>query len=261
MNQRRHAIAATFGQAAHHYAQQADLQRYAAGKLADKLPALQLPPQPKVLELGCGSGLLSHYLLKHRPEGRFLFTDLSYAMITTARQQLIRPTTGHSALWFAVMDGEQPAIAPGFDLITAGLTWQWFMDPLKSFNLLVDLLNPGGWLLFSTLGEQTFHEWRTACQATNLPCGAMNHPNKASWEKQWSQREGQGFIHEEIITTRHESALEFLQSLHAIGANLPIPTHHPLTGGALRRLLRQQQHPFFSSYHLFYIVFGKQGGL
>lgn len=257
MTRRSQLIAATFGKVSTQYGQKAQLQQYAAQQLATKMARLPMPENPRVLELGCGSGLLSHYLVKHRPKGTFLFTDASQAMVLASQEQLTANPT-HSKRWFAVMNGEQPAVAPGFDLIAAGLTWQWFEDPCNSIKRITDLLNPGGWLALSTLGEKTFQEWRTTCALANLPCGAMTHPSRADWEQSWPPG-GQGLLEEENLTLTHSSALEFLQSLHAIGANRPAPNHRPVTGGALRRVLRLNQHEFPIRYQIFYLFFSKEG--
>ncbi|MBF0439473.1 MAG: methyltransferase domain-containing protein [Magnetococcales bacterium] len=242
---RHQKIAATFGAVANQYEQRAEVQRYAAEALTRRIKRLDLPATPLILEIGCGSGLVSRPLLRHYPKGRFLLTDLSLAMIQAAQRQ-----NGHEGnIWYAVMDGERPSVAAGFDLIFSGLTWQWFQDPLGSFARLTALLRPGGWLVFSTLGEQTFQEWRKACESVGIPCGAITHPARSIWES------AKTLVEEEILITRHASALDFLQSLQAIGANHPSPGHCPVPGGALRRLLRRHPAGFNDCYHLLYVSY------
>ncbi|MEO5332814.1 MAG: methyltransferase [Magnetococcus sp. YQC-5] len=252
---RRQMVAAAFGAVASTYEHHAKVQRHAAQQLATKLAGMAIPDHPLVLELGCGSGLLSRYLLQYRPRGRFLLTDASHAMVL-AGQRHISDGFADEKLWFAVMDGERPAVAKGFDLIASGLTWQWFEDPVGSFDRLASLLRPGGWLAISTLGEETFREWRSACALAGVPCGAMRYPDRSLWEHNWPLG-GHGVLEEEIFLTRHSSALAFLQSLQAIGADRPMAGHRPVTAGALRRLLRSYPQQFIARYHIYYILYCK----
>ena len=43
---------------------------------------------PRVLELGCGTGLFSRHLLRRYPEGRFVLSDAAPAMIAECRRNL-----------------------------------------------------------------------------------------------------------------------------------------------------------------------------
>ncbi|MBF0125572.1 MAG: methyltransferase domain-containing protein [Magnetococcales bacterium] len=248
---RRREVAAAFGAVADEYEEHAQVQRHAARRLADTLPALHLPEQPRVLELGCGSGLLSRHLLRQRPRGHFLLTDASWAMVRTVRQRV----TGKNCR-YAVMDGEHPAVATGLDLIVSGLTWQWFGDPLGSFVKLVEWLRPGGWLALSTLGASTFQEWRDACEVAGAPCGILSYPGRADWEERFPPT-GQGSLAEEVHVVPHLSALAFLQGLRAVGADRPAPGHRPLTAGELRRVLRRHQRAFNVTYRIYYVLYQK----
>src|SRR6476620_914412 len=68
------AIARKFGARALVYDEHADLQRGVATRLATTLPALVAP---RVLELGCGTGLFSRELIARYPDGDFVLSDLS----------------------------------------------------------------------------------------------------------------------------------------------------------------------------------------
>ena len=71
-----------FGARANDYERHADLQRSIADRLALLLPPLDAP---RVLELGCGTGLLSRHLLAQYPDGNFVFTDLAKTMLEQCR--------------------------------------------------------------------------------------------------------------------------------------------------------------------------------
>ena len=66
LSNRSAAIAQSFGARAASYEEHADLQRTVAKRLARLLPPLAAP---RVLELGCGTGLFSRHLLARYPTG------------------------------------------------------------------------------------------------------------------------------------------------------------------------------------------------
>ncbi|MBF0296335.1 MAG: methyltransferase domain-containing protein [Magnetococcales bacterium] len=246
MNRRRQ-VTASFDAVAERYEQYAAVQRHAALRLADALNQLDLPRQPNVLELGCGTGLLSNLLLRHRPEGHFLLTDASLPMLLTARR-LPGP------IRCAVMDAQAPAVNDTYDLIASNLTWQWLDAPLHSFSRWMKWLKPGGWLAMTTLGEKTFAEWTAACHREHIPSGILTCPTRQEWESLPVR------VTEELLPVTHPSALTFLQELRALGADLPAPGYRPLPGGTLRRLLRRHQEGFTVSYHLYYIFWQNSPG-
>ena len=72
------AVTAAFDASAPSYEAHAGVQRDVAARLARLLPDLA---RPRVLELGCGTGLFSRHLVARYPEGRFVLTDAAPAML------------------------------------------------------------------------------------------------------------------------------------------------------------------------------------
>ena len=68
LSSRSAAVTRSFGARAATYEAHADLQRDVAARLARLLPELA---RPRVLELGCGTGLFSRHLVARYPDGRF----------------------------------------------------------------------------------------------------------------------------------------------------------------------------------------------
>ena len=237
-----------FGQA-HHYAEQAQFQKRVASTLASRLPSLS---RPVMLELGCGTGFLSQQLLERWPDSPLLCSDLTYPMVQRCRATLgERPN-----LCYGVMDGEQPAVLPGFDLIVASMVFQWFAQPLASLAGLFSLLAPGGALAFATLGPGTFPEWQEACTALGLTSGLAQRPSAADWQQAWPAA-GMAQVWEEQMSLHHPTGLAFLQGLRAIGAHLPAPGYRPQSPGHLRRLLRhlERNQEVTMTYHIVYGLF------
>src|SRR6516165_8926196 len=85
LSRRSAAVAASFCARAESYELHAGLQRAVADHLAQHLLELK---QPRVLELGCGTGLFSRHLISRYPDGSFLLTDLAPSMVDQCRRNL-----------------------------------------------------------------------------------------------------------------------------------------------------------------------------
>ncbi|NGZ07749.1 MAG: methyltransferase domain-containing protein [Magnetococcales bacterium] len=243
---RSRVVAATFGAAAHQYERHATAQAHAAQRLMARIQAHAWPNSMKILEIGCGTGVLSRALLRRFPECRLLCTDLSDRMVQQAR---CNGSEWHQVS-FAVMDGEQLAVTRGWDLIVSSLTWQWFVTPLETFARVGRLLNPDGRLMVVTLGDQNFHEWRQLHTRAGLSHGMPDYPSMAAWRALLTPP---ACVEEEFLSQDHPSPLAFLQHLRTLGANQPRAGYPPLAAGTLRRLLRTAPHGITTSYHLIFL--------
>ncbi len=174
LSRRSAEIAARFGARAESYEQHAGLQRVVADHLARLLPDLE---RPRVLELGCGTGLFSRHLVKSYPEGRFILTDAAPAMIAECRRNLAK--LGASRISYEVMDAGEAGGHAELDLIAASMTLHWLPDPNAALERLHRLLTPQGVLLYATLGPESFAEWREVLASESPPVGAHRHQASA----------------------------------------------------------------------------------
>ena len=229
---RKARIAGRFGAAAVDYDAHSPLQRKAALQLALRVQGLALPNAPRVLEIGCGTGHLTHALLPALG-GRWLVSDIAPAMVDACRRNL-----GGSVVDYIVMDGERPAIAAGcFDLIVASLAAQWFVDLPAALARLASLLAPGGRMALATLGAGTFAEWTEAHAAAGLTAATPAFPDAAALARAFPP----GLeveVNEERFVEPLAEPLEFVRGLRLIGADTPAPGTKPLSAGQLRRVLR-----------------------
>lgn len=247
---RKRALAAAFGAAAPHYEAAAGVQRLTAGRLAARIAALPLPPAPRILEIGCGTGFLTRALDQRLPQAQWLVTDLAPEMVGWCRA---RPETDPARQRFLVMDGERPCLAPvtGFDLICSSLALQWFAEPAAALERLAALLAPGGWLVWSTLACDSFAEWRRAHAECGLCAAVPDYPAPAALQALWPAG-GTGTVEEEHLPRHYPDGMAFLTELRRIGADLPAAGSRPLPPGALRRILRRFAGGLTVTYHLAY---------
>ncbi|QCO19024.1 dethiobiotin synthase (plasmid) [Azospirillum brasilense] len=253
---RKAAIAAAFGKAAPRYEEHAAVQRIAAERLAERVARLPLPPRPRVLEIGCGTGFLSRALRERIGPADWLLTDLSPDMLARCRAALHDPTDSA----FLIVDGEQPDLDGPFDLIVSSLALQWFRDPAAALARWVGLLAPGGRIAVATLAADSFREWREAHHALGLEAGIPAYPTRHDLDRLWPAG-GSGSVEEERLLRRHADGLEFLAELKGIGAHLPAEGRRPLPPGALRRVLRWLERPegLTMTHHIAYGLFHKDG--
>ena len=131
------------------------MQRAIAARLAGLLPELA---RPRVLELGCGTGLFSRHLVERYPDGSLVLTDAAPAMLSECRRNLAGARS--LQLGFEVMDASRPGGAGPYDVIAMSMTLHWLADQAASLERLRRLLAPSGVLLYAALGPESFAEWR-----------------------------------------------------------------------------------------------------
>ena len=252
---RRQALARRFGGAAPHYDRFAAVQRLAAARLARRILSAGLPERPRILEIGCGTGLLTECLASRLPDADWTITDLSLDMLRACRSRF-PPGAPGSARHFVVMDGEAPALRGGFDLVCAGLAMQWFEDRRTALRGLAGLLNGGGILAVSTLCDGSFAGWCAALDAEGAAAAMPGHPSPEVLQAAWPSG-GAGGWQTETLLDRHASGIDFLRGLRAIGADLPRPGTTPLDPLVMRRVLRrfETEHDAVADYRIGYGLF------
>jgi len=246
---RKGQIADAFGKAAASYDEAAQPQRQAAALIADLARQRRVPATARILEIGCGTGLLTRHIRGLWPAAELIVSDLSPAMLGTAAKDAMIAGT------FLPMDGEAPAFdGPWFDLILSSLAFQWFADLGSALARLAGLLRPGGSLIFSTMGADSFAEWRAAHDRTGAVAGTPDYPSLADLRAMLAAYPD-AFAFEEHWVHDFGGAKGFLAHLKAIGATVPTGGHDALSPARLRAVMRAfDEGDAKATYH---VLFGR----
>ncbi|KAB8125091.1 dethiobiotin synthase [Komagataeibacter medellinensis] len=245
-------IAARFD-AADGYEQAARIQRIAAMELARRISCQHGREAPvRILEIGCGTGLLTRELRRLFPHAHITATDIAPRML----ERLAAQMPGDKRLSLHVMDGETPDLPGPFDLICSSLAMQWFHNRRAALLSLATLLLPGGQMALATLAAGSFARWRAAYAHAGVACPMPHYPTPDTLQGEWPTM-GAGLWQVAEIIDTPATPLAFVRELRAIGATHT--THPPATAGQMRRVLAaaQAHHPFVVSYHVAYGQFNR----
>ncbi|MDP3705511.1 MAG: malonyl-ACP O-methyltransferase BioC [Legionellaceae bacterium] len=156
-------ICNAFNSHASEYELVAEVQHEIGDRLFERLQYLKMQPR-YVLDVGCGPGIFTSRLKKQYPKAHIIGLDMAHAMLTLAggKQSWRRKWTLVNADMTAL-----PFASGQFDLIFSNQVIHWsstLAAVIREFNRV---LRPGGCVMFSTLGPDTFQELRHAFKAVD----------------------------------------------------------------------------------------------
>ncbi|MCT4587197.1 MAG: malonyl-ACP O-methyltransferase BioC [Carboxylicivirga sp.] len=137
------------------YNAHAKVQQDMAVRLANLAQAHVPASQKKLLEFGCGTGLLTNEIMKCFEVDTYTYNDLvddadqSILPLIDAQVQQTR---------FIAGDVEQIEFPAGQDSIWSGATIQWIDHLGNFFQKLHSALNEGGYLVLSSFGPDNYQE-------------------------------------------------------------------------------------------------------
>lgn len=211
-------ISESFGSAASYYDNNAEVQREVADRLIASLqPWKDILPSGPIIELGCGTGFVTKGLAEMYPKREIEVTDLSEEMVDYCRQKF----SDHGNLSFRVQDAESPETNedPLYAMTVCGFSAQWFKDPAQTLAQWLQATKPGGLLLASFPGKESFPEWRKMCEELGLPFTGNELPDVEEMVVKMSVGPAQVDFYEDTITQTYDSAGDFFRELKNIGAD------------------------------------------
>ena len=190
------------------YNDNARVQKMIVDRMVPMISSVKRVPE-KILEIGCGTGLLTSQLQRTFPNVDLYLNDLveelCYHAATINQVPQMRCFPG---------DVEKLFLPLSFDLIASASTFQWFTTPEETFMKLSKQLEQNGVLVFSTFGKFNLREIRLTTG------GGLDYRSKEELEKMlkpYFKIEG---MEEELHTLEFDSPLAVLQHLKKTGVNV-----------------------------------------
>ena len=234
-------ISSNFAKQSQSYNQTARAQKFAADRLANRITSQITNSSPgNVLEVGCGSGLLSKHLIDIFPEHTIYFLDPAQDMVALCRKQFPEKTAlqfVHSTIedYFIDSDFSQNE----YKSIVSSFVLHWLFDLKLVLGQLLKKLAPAGKLFFSVPVAGSFSQWQNICTQLNIPFTGNVLPRAEDIKS--AINDGQGILEYEEYTYNIEfqNSLQFFQHMKLLGANtrkfMPVSN---LTVTDFRHLLR-----------------------
>ena len=200
-----------FDKAAQTYNDHATIQEVSAHKLVE----MTASHQPlSILDIGCGSGVLTSKIAIRHPNATIDAIDRSPAMINQLNQQAIPNLT------LICNDYIQVSLAKKYDLIVSNAALHW-MDVHQSFQRIASQLKPDGNTYLAIFGAQTSVELAHCLPKINrhrpiITKKFLTHNDALSiGEQYFSHWE----INTEVITIPFKSVRELLKTQKMTGVN------------------------------------------
>ncbi|MBI9079803.1 MAG: methyltransferase domain-containing protein [Pseudodesulfovibrio sp.] len=228
-------IRRSFDRARNTYAKAAKVQAEVARICASRIPE---GSYPRILEIGAGGGVLTHFLAKRCVHERYIGVDIAPGMLTQVDKSMLTNPKLIAA------DGEFLGFPQdSFDLLASSSTMQWYRAPKISMVDNVRLLKRGGRFSFAIFVEGTFAELSEASGKSGF--GSMLPMRSARFFIDIMQDAAPAILESEVIThiAHHPTVADLLRAHRATGATAAPGAKHP-SKDAYRRFLEYYEAHF-----------------
>ena len=227
-------VAQRFAKAGQSYIEQAVVQKQISAQLFEYLKMYCPQSLPSVLEIGCGSGNLTHLFHSYFQVDQLFLNDL-YADVDQ------HFSTIENIAWL-IGDIEQLHLPQSLDAVISSSALQWMTDLPTLLHRIHDALKPNAYFGFSTFGSDNLTEIK------QLTGQGLNYISLEFLKRQLEQQNFEVlFIEQEVKQIYFDHPKSVLQHLKATGVTSTAQSH---------RWTKQSLQQFYLDYQQFY---GEQG--
>ncbi|MCU4581030.1 malonyl-ACP O-methyltransferase BioC [Acinetobacter gyllenbergii] len=223
-------VARRFAKAGQSYVEHAVVQKQISAQLFEYLKVYCPQNLASVLEIGCGSGNLTHLLQSHFQVEQLFLNDL-YADVD---QHFLN----FKHVNWLIGDIEQLNLPQSLDVVLSSSALQWMVDLPALLRRIHKALKPNAYFGFSTFGPDNLTEIK------QLTGQGLNYVGLESLKRQLEQ---QGFeillIEQELKQVYFDHPKAVLQHLKATGVTATAKSH---------RWTKRSLQQFYSDYQQFY---------
>nr|WP_284711643.1 malonyl-ACP O-methyltransferase BioC [Acinetobacter modestus] len=223
-------VAQRFAKAGQSYVEHAVVQKQISVQLFEYLKVYCPQNLAAVLEIGCGSGNLTHLLQSHFQVEQLFLNDL-YADVD---QYFLN----FKHVNWLIGDIEQLNLPQSLDTVLSSSALQWMVDLPALLRRIHKALKPNAYFGFSSFGPDNLTEIK------QLTGQGLNYVGLESLKRQFEQ---QGFeillIEQEVKQIYFDHPKSVLQHLKATGVTATAKSH---------RWTKQSLQQFYSDYQQFY---------
>ena len=198
-------FAATFRQ----YDSLAVVQQEICGQLDEMIGRICPGRIGRAMEVGCGTGFLTHYLLRRYPDAEWIVNDL-----IEESEIYLRPYASGHYVEYLWGDAELLPLPGELDMIASASAVQWFDNLPLFIDRAVGSLCCGGYFAFTTFGTDNFREIRATT-------GEGLHYYTSEQLQELLTAAGYGIV-ETLEYTRHlpfDTPADVLRHIKATGVN------------------------------------------
>lgn len=227
-------VAQRFAKAGQSYVEQAVVQKQISAQLFEYLKAYCPQSLNSVLEIGCGSGNLTHLFHSYFQVDQLFLNDL----YEDVDQHF---STIQNIAWL-IGDIEQLELPSELDAVISSSALQWMTDLPALLQRIHDALKPNAYFGFSTFGSDNLTEIK------HLTGQGLNYISLEFLKRQLEQQNFEVlFIEQEVKQIYFDHPKSVLQHLKATGVTATAKSH---------RWTKQSLQQFYLDYQQFY---GEQG--
>lgn len=205
-------VAIRFSQAKSEYDNNAIAQQCIVQKLMALLTT-QGKAFGKILEIGCGTGMLSEQLVSYCEFERLVLNDLCRDYEPVLRKKLPYPS-----VHYHFGDAERENFGMGYDLVISASAVQWFENEANFLKKMANMLNDDGILLFNTFSSKNLYEIKCLLKT------GLTYPTEDEWYKLLADKFEVLVLTMEEIPLYFDCALSVLTHLNKTGVSIIDPT-------------------------------------